>query len=89
MDMNRFLIRSFFKNTTVRILEAENGETAVSLAKQYRPDVILMDISMPVMDGYEATAQIRADENLKHISVIALTARAMAQDKEKIRIFRI
>ncbi len=87
VDMNRFLIRSFFKHTNARILEAENGENAVSLAKQHYPDIILMDISMPVMDGYEATARIRADENLKHIPIIALTARAMAQDKEKIGSF--
>jgi PAS domain S-box-containing protein len=84
VNMNRFLIKALFKNTDIRIIEAEDGRQAVSITEQYLPDVILMDISMPVMDGYEATKQIRCNPALKHIPVIALTARAMTQEKEKI-----
>ncbi|NJL58373.1 MAG: response regulator [Desulfobacteraceae bacterium] len=65
----------------IRIVEAEDGDQAVSAAEATVPDIILMDISMPVADGYEATRQIRSNERLKHIAVIALTAHAMTQEK--------
>ena len=84
VDMNRFLIKSLFKNTNIHIIEAEDGRDAISAAEQNPPDIILMDISMPVLDGYEATKQLKQSAALKHIPVIALTARAMTQEKEKI-----
>lgn len=82
---NRFLIKEFFENTAIQIIEAENGEEAVSAAKKFRPDAIIMDIRMPVMDGYEATRRIKQDKDLKSIPVIALTASGMKADKEKIK----
>ncbi len=84
VNVNRFLIKALFKNTDIRIIEAEDGRDAISVAELNLPDAILMDISMPVMDGYEATTQIKQSATLKHIPVIALTARAMTQEKEKI-----
>jgi PAS domain S-box-containing protein len=84
VETNRLLIKAFFDNTDIRSIEAENGQEAVSAAEQLMPDLILMDITMPVMDGYEAVRQIRSNEKTKQIPVIALTARAMSQEKEKI-----
>jgi len=84
VETNRLLIKAFFDNTEIRSIEAENGQEAVSAAGQFAPDLILMDITMPVMDGYGAVKLIKENENLKHIPVIALTAQAMSQEKEKI-----
>ncbi len=67
-----------------QFIEAENGEQAVKLAIEYTPDLILMDIALPGMSGMEAFSQIRNRENLAHIPVIAVTANAMAGDRETI-----
>jgi CheY-like chemotaxis protein len=67
-----------------QVVEAQDGRTGVEQAHTHRPDVILMDISLPVMDGLEALAAIRADESLRHIPLIAVTASAMKGDRETI-----
>jgi CheY-like chemotaxis protein len=84
IPLNRKLIREYLRHTNIRIVEAEDGKQALSLAREYNPDVILMDIKMQIMDGYEATDYIRKDNTLKRIPVIALTASGMEKDKEKI-----
>ena len=65
------------------LITAENGESGVSLARQCKPDLILMDLSLPILDGWEATRQIKADDDLKHIPIIGLSAHAMSGDREK------
>jgi CheY-like chemotaxis protein len=65
------------------LLTAEDGKQGVDLATSELPDLILMDISLPVMDGYEATKRIKANPALSHILIIAVTAHAMAGDEEK------
>ena len=65
------------------LLTAGDGAAAVTIAEQEKPDLILMDISLPVMDGYEATGHIKANSDLTHIPIIALTAHAMSSDEEK------
>jgi CheY-like chemotaxis protein len=66
-----------------RILLAKNGQDAIAIAKAHHPDIILMDIQMPVMDGIEATRQIRLDPNLVGIPIIAMTALAMSGDRDR------
>ena len=65
------------------IWSARDGAQAVAMASSERPDMILMDLSLPVLDGWEATRRIKAGADTKHIPVIALTANAMAGDREK------
>jgi signal transduction histidine kinase/DNA-binding response OmpR family regulator len=69
---------------TLELFEASNGKEAVELAKAKRPDIILMDIHMPIMGGVEATREIKQDKNLRNTVVIALTASAMIGDKEEL-----
>lgn len=82
---NRFLFTELFKKINIDYIEAENGEQAVEYAKKYLPDIVLMDLRMPVLDGYQANEQIKNDENLKHIPVIAVTASAMKRDRKRIK----
>jgi CheY-like chemotaxis protein len=65
------------------VLIAGNGEEGVAMARKHMPDLILMDLSLPVMDGWEATRQIKACAQTRRIPVIALTANAMAGDKDR------
>jgi two-component system, cell cycle response regulator DivK len=67
------------------LITASNGEEGVTMAAQEWPDLILMDMSLPVMSGWEATRRLKANEALKHIPVIALTAHAMSGDEAKAR----
>jgi two-component system, cell cycle response regulator DivK len=73
--------------TDYEITEAENGEEALAaaIAKQ-RPDLILMDIQLPIMDGYEATRRIKADASLRSIPIIAVTSYALSGEGQKARI---
>jgi CheY-like chemotaxis protein len=74
---------SYLEAKGYRILLATDGQQAIDLAKAHHPDLILMDIQMPVMDGLEAIKQICLDPNLADIPIIALTALAMKGDREK------
>ena len=65
------------------LVTAVDGEEGVAKTREYKPDLILMDMSLPVMDGYEATRIIKADPELAHIIVIGLSAHAMSGDREK------
>ncbi len=71
---NRQLIKGFFDSTEITMIEAQNGEVALLLAEKHRPDLILMDIKMPLMDGKEATKVLKSDEDLKHIPIVVLTS---------------
>ena len=82
---NRNLVKAYLQDTPIRFLEASNGEAAVSMAQKEKPDIILMDIRMPVMDGCDATQLIRGNVITRNIPIIALTASSMRSEQEKIR----
>jgi two-component system cell cycle response regulator DivK len=83
-EKNRILLKDLLAYSGYEVIEAENGEEGIKRAKEGKPDLILMDISMPVMNGLTALKKIRDDSELKDIIVIALTSSAMARDKEKV-----
>jgi PAS domain S-box-containing protein len=82
-EMNRDMLSRRLKRSGYEVLIAVNGAEGVSIATSSHPDIILMDMSLPVMDGWEATKQLKANINTKHIPIIALTAHAMTGDREK------
>ena len=82
---NRLIYSQYLTHGGFRVLEAANGAEGIEAARRERPDIILMDISMPVMDGLTATRHLKADAELSAIPVIALTAHAMPADEEMAR----
>lgn len=83
-DRNTFALRSYLETLDMKIAIAENGEQTISiLHNNTKPDIILLDMMMPVMDGYETLAILKRDNSLKLIPVIAVTARTMKGDREK------
>jgi len=81
---NRIIVKGYLKKSGIEIMEAANGEDAVRIAKQFLPDIILMDINMPIMNGLEATLHIKRIAELKNTPVIALTALAMVEQQNEI-----
>ena len=84
-DDIRQLMRMSLQMNGCSVVEAVNGKEAVELASQVSPGLILMDLSMPVLDGYEATRQIKANPELRHIPIVAVTSSALSGDDLKAR----
>jgi CheY-like chemotaxis protein len=82
-EMNRDMLARRLERRGYTIVMAVDGGEGVARAREDHPDLILMDMSLPVLDGWEATRQLKADEATQAIPVIALTAHAMSGDKEK------
>ena len=82
---NRTILRDLLTNAGLEVLEAVTGEEGVRMAEAHRPDLILMDIQLPVVDGYDATRRIKAREELRAVPVIAVTSYALSGDEEKAR----
>ena len=82
-DDNIFMLKNRLTRAGFTVIIATDGAQGVAMALSERPDLILMDLSLPVLDGWEATRQIKVAADTKHIPVIALTANAMAGDREK------
>jgi two-component system, cell cycle response regulator DivK len=82
-EKNRYLISFILKGAGYEVIEASTGEEGVSLAERTKPDLVLMDIQLPGIDGYEATRQIRASSANGKIPIIALTSYAMTGDRER------
>lgn len=80
---NLVVYRTILEHVGFRVIEARDGEEGVSRAREHLPDLILMDISIPKMDGWEATQRLKADGNTKQIPIIALTAHALEEDRQK------
>jgi CheY-like chemotaxis protein len=79
---NLSIYSTILRHFGYEVLEATDGETAVSLAQTRHPGVVLMDVSIPIIDGWEATRRLKADAATADIPVIALTAHALASDRE-------
>jgi CheY-like chemotaxis protein len=83
-DDNLYMLTLRFETVgDYEVISATDGAAGVSKAIAERPDLVLMDLNLPVMDGWEATRRLKADPATRHIPVIALTAHAMAGDREK------
>ena len=82
---NRQIIRDMLAGTNYEIIEAEDGEQALVAIEKQRPDLILMDIQLPIMDGYTATSRIKADPALRSIPIIAVTSYALSGEEKKAR----
>ena len=82
-EMNRDMLSRRLTRNGFEVVIAVNGQEGVDLATSSKPDLILMDMSLPILDGWEATRQVKANPATRSIPVIALTAHAMVQDKEK------
>ena len=82
---NRQIIRDMLSATDYEITEAENGEQALAAMAKQRPDLILMDIQLPIMDGYEATRRVKTDPAFKSIPIIAVTSYALSGEEQKAR----
>ena len=80
---NRIIYTTVLRHLGYQVLEAQDGVQAVELARDVRPDLILMDISIPRLDGWEATRILRGDPRTRSIPIIALTAHALADDRER------
>lgn len=83
IPMNRRLIGDILKYHGYENYEAADGEEGIRMAKKHMPDLIIMDLQMPVRNGYEAIRILRSDPETKHIKIIAVTSFAMAGDREK------
>jgi two-component system cell cycle response regulator DivK len=82
---NMQILRDMLTSAGYEIVEAVNGEQALAAVAKQRPDLILMDIQLPIMDGYEATRRIKADPALRSIPIIAVTSHALSGGEEKAR----
>jgi two-component system cell cycle response regulator DivK len=82
---NRRIVRDLLIATDFEVMEAEDGEQALAAVAKQRPDLILMDIQLPVLDGYEVTRRLKADPAFTTIPIIAVTSYALSGDEEKAR----
>lgn len=82
---NRRIMRDLLVSAGFEVIEAEDGEKGLRLASTERPDLILMDVELPLLDGLDATRRIKSDSETKHIPVIVVTSYAMKSDREAAR----
>lgn len=82
-DDNIYVLKNRLTRAGFAVVVAMDGEQGVAMAKAEQPDLIIMDLSLPVLDGWEATRQLKAMLETKHIPVVALTAHAMTGDRER------
>ena len=82
-EMNRDMLSRRLLRRGFEVVVAGDGEQGLAVAREQLPDLILMDMSLPILDGWEASRRLKADEVTRHIPVIALTAHAMAGDRDR------
>jgi CheY-like chemotaxis protein len=83
-DDARELYSTCLRSSGYDVIEAATGTDAVALARSASPDLILMDLLLPGMDGWQATAELKSDPRLKHVPIVALTAHAFSDERERI-----
>jgi len=84
-ELNRRIVRDLLRRTSYRLIEAPDGETGMAIARQERPDLILMDVQLPVVSGIEATRTLRGEPATAETPIIAITSFALAGDEQKAR----
>jgi CheY-like chemotaxis protein len=82
-EVNRDMLSRRLTRRGFQVIFAVDGQQGVDLARSEKPDIILMDMSLPVMDGWEATRRVKSDDATRNVPVIGLTAHAMSGDREK------
>ena len=82
-EMNRDMLSRRLTRRGFEVVSAVDGQQGVDLARSEKPDIILMDMNLPVMDGWEATRRVKSDYDTRNVLVIGLTAHAMSGDREK------
>lgn len=82
-EMNRDAISRLLERRGFTVITGEDGERGLELCREHQPNLVLMDVGLPGIDGYEATRQIKADPLTTHIPVVALTARALTSDQQE------
>jgi two-component system, cell cycle response regulator DivK len=82
---NRRILRDLLTSRGYDLVEAEDGEKALAMAQDRRPDLILMDVQIPLLDGYEVTRRLKADPALRDIPIIVVTSYALSGDESKAR----
>jgi len=82
-ELNRRIVRDLLRRTSYRLIEAPDGETGMAIARQERPDLILMDVQLPVVSGIEATRTLRGEPATADTPIIAITSFALAGDEQK------
>ena len=82
---NRMIYRTILEHNGFTVVEAVDGRAGLDSAREVRPDLILLDVSIPLIDGWEVTRQLKADPETSSIPIIAITAHALATDREKAR----
>jgi two-component system sensor histidine kinase EvgS len=85
VEHNRKYLKDALRKTNIKIVEAEDGQEALSLAKRIVPDLIISDIRMPILDGFDLLSKLKSDDVLKHIPVIAYSASVMKAQRDRIR----
>ena len=83
-ESSRDMIRTLLEHSGFGVIEACNGAEAVRLIRERVPDLVILDLQMPVMDGFRAVRELRADQRFQSLPIAALTANAMAEDKERV-----
>jgi len=84
-ELNRKIVRDLLRRTSYRLIEADDGEAGVIMAREQRPDLILMDVQLPKMSGIEATRRLRAESETAEIPIIAITSFALSGDEQSAK----
>jgi len=84
-ELNRKIVRDLLRRTSYRLIEAPDGEAGVTIAREQRPDLILMDIQLPKISGIEATRRLRAEAATADIPIIAITSFALSGDEQRAK----